>query len=79
QVGSIWLAGPLAGIIGQLGVGKISDSTWFMGSRRRPYIIAGSIMAALMLWFLPNLQFFGGGSLLITALIVALTLDLAIN
>ena len=79
QVGYIWLAGPLAGIIGQLGVGKISDSTWFMGSRRRPYIIAGSIMAALMLWFLPNLQFFGGGSLLITALIVALTLDLAIN
>ena len=79
QVGYIWLAGPLAGIIGQLGVGKISDSTWFMGSRRRPYIIAGSIMAALMLWFLQNLQFFGGGSLLITALIVALTLDLAIN
>ena len=29
EVGFVWLSGPLAGIIGQLAVGSVSDNTWF--------------------------------------------------
>ena len=34
-------AGPLAGIIGQLLVGVISDRVWFWGGRRRPFRAGG--------------------------------------
>jgi maltose/moltooligosaccharide transporter len=83
EIGIVWAAGPLAGIIGQPIVGLISDKLWFWGGRRRPFIIIGATLAALMLLALPNIDvidnFFGFGSLLIVASAVALTLDLAIN
>ena len=36
DVGLVWAAGPLAGIIGQVLVGIVSDNTWLWGGRRRP-------------------------------------------
>ena len=56
EVGFVWLAGPLAGIIGQLLAGVISDRIWFWGGRRRPLIIVGGIVAAGMLFLLPRLD-----------------------
>ena len=41
DIGLVWAAGPLAGIIGQLLVGVVSDRVWFWGGRRRPFIIVG--------------------------------------
>lgn len=83
QVGYVWLSGPIAGIIGQLLVGITSDKTWLWGGRRRPFIIIGGTIAALMLLCLPNLDkianTIGINDLMIVALGVALTLDLAIN
>ena len=83
EVGFVWLSGPLAGIIGQLAVGSISDNTWFGGGRRRPYMIIGGVLAALMLLCLPNLDkiatAFGIANMMVVGLAVALTLDLAIN
>ncbi len=83
EIGFVWAAGPLAGILGQPIVGLISDKVWFWGGRRRPFIIIGATLAALMLLALPNIDkindFFGIGSLIVVALIVALSLDLAIN
>lgn len=83
QVGFVWLSGPLAGIIGQLLVGFASDQTWFLGGRRRPFILIGGTIAALMLLCLPNLDkiatAFGFANMMAVALCVALTLDLAIN
>ena len=38
EVSFVWLAGPLAGIFGQVIVGMISDNVWFLGGRRRPFI-----------------------------------------
>ena len=35
DVGLVWAAGPLAGIIGQVLIGLISDKAWFWGGRRR--------------------------------------------
>jgi MFS family permease len=83
QVGIVWAAGPLAGIFGQVIIGLVSDRVWFWGGRRRPFIMIGGALAALMLFALPNIravsEALGVGSLLLVATAIALTLDLAIN
>ncbi len=83
EVGIVWAAGPIAGILGQPIVGLISDKVWFWGGRRRPFIIIGGTLAALMLLALPNIdtiaEFLGFSSLIVIASAVALTLDLSIN
>jgi len=83
EIGIVWAAGPLAGIFGQVIIGLISDKVWFWGGRRRPFILIGGTLAALMLFLLPRIDAVGGalgiGNLLIVAVVVALTLDLSIN
>ncbi len=83
QIGIVWAAGPIAGILGQPLIGLISDKVWFWGGRRRPFIIIGGILASMMIFALPNIDrintFFGIGSLMAVAITVALTLDLSIN
>jgi len=82
EVGIVWAAGPIAGIIGQVLVGIISDKVWFWGGRRRPFILIGGTIAAISLLALTSLgdiSNFTGISLLAVAIIVALTLDLSIN
>ncbi len=83
EVGFVWIAGPLAGILGQVIVGVISDNVWFWNGRRRPFIIIGGTIAALMILALPYIDVIndtlGVDSLIGVALTVALTLDLAIN
>ncbi|MDP4195094.1 MAG: MFS transporter [Bacteroidota bacterium] len=83
EVGFVWAAGPLAGILGQVIIGFISDRVWLWGGRRRPFILVGGALAALMLLALPNIEFLSNtlkiASLLVVATIIALTLDLAIN
>ena len=83
EIGIVWAAGPIAGIFGQVIVGLISDKVWFWGGRRKPFILIGGVLAALMIIALPNIDkiddFFGIGSLMAVAIAVALTLDLAIN
>jgi Na+/melibiose symporter-like transporter len=83
EVGIVWAAGPIAGILGQVIVGVISDKVWFWGGRRRPFILIGGILAALMIFALPRIDAindaFGIGSLMAVAIAVALTLDLSIN
>ena len=83
EIGIVWAAGPLAGIFGQVIIGLISDEAWFWGGRRRPFILIGGTLAALMVFLLPRIdlvsQFLGIGNILVVAVIIALTLDLSIN
>lgn len=83
DVGLVWAAGPIAGIIGQVLVGVISDNVWFMNGRRRPFIVIGGVLAALMLLALPNIDIISGAmgidGILGVAIAVALLLDLSIN
>ncbi len=83
DVGLVWAAGPIAGIIGQVLIGVISDNVWFWGGRRRPFILIGGVLAALMLLALPNIDVIsssmGIDGILGVAITVALILDLAIN
>ncbi|NJD32275.1 MAG: SLC45 family MFS transporter [Gammaproteobacteria bacterium] len=83
DIGLVWAAGPLAGIIGQLLIGVISDRVWFWGGRRRPFIIIGGILAALMILALPYIGVISGklgvDGVMGVAIAVALALDLSIN
>jgi len=83
DIGLVWASGPIAGIIGQVIVGIISDKVWFWNGRRRPFIFIGGMLAALMLLALPNIDIIskslGFQGILGVAIAVALTLDLAIN
>jgi MFS family permease len=83
EIGIVWAAGPLAGILGQVIIGFISDKTWFWGGRRRPFILIGGVLAALSVFLLPRIEVVAGllgvGNLLVVAVIIALTLDLSIN
>jgi MFS family permease len=83
EVGFVWAAGPMAGILGQVIIGLLSDSVWFWNGRRRPFILVGGTLAALMVAALPNIDriaaSLGVSSLLAVAVAVALTLDLSIN
>ena len=83
DVGLVWAAGPIAGILGQVIVGVISDNVWFWKGRRRPFIFIGGLLASLMLLALPNIDVISSGlgidGILGVAIAVALTLDLSIN
>ncbi len=83
EVGLVWAAGPIAGILGQIIFGVISDKAWFWGGRRRPFIIIGGVLASLALLALPNIDVISSAlgieGILGVAVAVALGLDLAIN
>ena len=83
DVGLVWAAGPIAGIIGQILIGVISDKTWLWGGRRKPFIFVGGLCAALMLLALPSIDIISSSlgieAILGIAIAVALGLDLSIN
>ena len=50
----LWVAAPLTGLIVQPIIGYMSDRTWNRLGRRRPYFLAGAILASLALFVMPN-------------------------
>ncbi|HXA45717.1 MAG TPA: MFS transporter, partial [Candidatus Angelobacter sp.] len=50
----LWLAAPVTGIIIQPLIGQSSDRLWTRLGRRRPFILAGAILASLALILMPN-------------------------
>src|SRR5438128_12545814 len=50
----LWLAAPLTGLIVQPIVGALSDRTWGPLGRRRPYFLAGAILASIAPFVLPT-------------------------
>jgi maltose/moltooligosaccharide transporter len=50
----LWLAAPVTGLIVQPIIGYFSDRTWNRLGRRRPYFLAGAILASLSLILMPN-------------------------
>ena len=49
-----WIAAPLTGMIVQPIIGHYSDQTWTRLGRRRPFFLAGALMASLSLFLMPN-------------------------
>ncbi len=83
DIGLVWAAGPIAGIFGQVIIGALSDRVWLWNGRRRPFILIGGTVAALMLLALPNIDVISSAmgieGILGVALVVVLSLDFAIN
>jgi maltose/moltooligosaccharide transporter len=51
---ALWVAAPLTGLLVQPIVGFMSDRTWLgRFGRRRPYFVAGALLAALSLFLMP--------------------------
>jgi maltose/moltooligosaccharide transporter len=71
---ALWIAAPLTGLLIQPIVGHLSDRTWLgrLG-RRRPYFVAGSILAALSLILMPL------SSSLLMAAVLLWALDASLN
>ncbi|MFN7136947.1 MAG: MFS transporter [Thermomonas sp.] len=49
----LWIAAPLTGLLVQPVIGYLSDRTWTGLGRRRPYFLAGALLASLALVFMP--------------------------
>ncbi len=49
-----WLVAPVTGLIVQPIIGHMSDRTWNSLGRRKPFFLAGAILACVGLVFLPN-------------------------
>lgn len=55
-----WLAGPLSGLVMQPLVGRLSDRCCSKLGRRRPYLIAGSILTSVSLLMFSNAELIAG-------------------
>ncbi|MCL1635594.1 MFS transporter [Luteimonas sp. SX5] len=73
DIPALWIAAPLTGLLVQPIIGYCSDRTWGRLGRRRPYFLAGAIVAALALITMPN------SPTLWTAAALLWILDAAIN
>ncbi|MEQ1494211.1 MAG: MFS transporter [Novosphingobium sp.] len=71
---ALWVAAPLTGLLVQPIIGHLSDRTWLgkLG-RRRPYFLAGAVLAALSLLLMPF------SSALLMAAVLLWTLDASLN
>jgi maltose/moltooligosaccharide transporter len=54
EIPILWIAAPVTGLIIQPIIGYFSDRTWGRLGRRRPYFLAGAILASIALLFMPN-------------------------
>lgn len=83
DIGLVWATGPIAGILGQVIIGIISDNVWVMNGRRRVFILIGGVLASLMLLALPNIGIIQSGlgieAILGIAIVISMVLDLSIN
>src|SRR6202008_988178 len=73
QIPALWTAAPLTGLLVQPIVGYYSDRTWTSLGRRRPYFLAGALLAAAALFAMPKSQ------LLWFAALMLWVLDASIN
>lgn len=76
-----WILPPLMGLIVQPLVGAFSDKTWNRFGRRLPYLIAGALVAIIVMCFLPNAGSLGLGvsSAIMFGLVMLMFLDTSIN
>jgi len=82
NIALIWLAGPLMGLLVQPVVGALSDRTWFLNGRRKPYLLVGGVAGAASMFAMLKLDVLAAGtglSLLAVAVVVALLCDLSTN
>ncbi|MCR2833081.1 MFS transporter [Parerythrobacter lacustris] len=73
----LWIAAPLTGLIVQPIIGYLSDRTWNVLGRRRPYFLTGAVFAALSLFLMPLAPTFAAP--LVFAALLLWVLDASLN
>jgi maltose/moltooligosaccharide transporter len=74
EIGFLWIAAPLTGLLVQPVIGYISDRTWHpWWGRRRPFFLIGAVLSAMALYMMPN------STVLWMAAIMLWVLDASIN
>jgi maltose/moltooligosaccharide transporter len=73
----LWVAAPMTGLIIQPIIGYFSDRTWNKLGRRKPYFLAGAILASTALFVMPNSPFlwFAAGMLWIMDASINVTME----
>ncbi len=76
-----WILPPLMGLIVQPIVGTASDRTWTRLGRRLPYLLAGALIAVIVMCFLPNAGSLGFtlSSAILFGLFMLMLLDTSLN
>ena len=76
-----WILPPLMGLIVQPLVGSYSDKTWTRIGRRLPYLVAGALVAVIVMCLLPNAGSFGltVSMAIMIGLFALMLLDTSIN
>ncbi|WP_298090183.1 MFS transporter [uncultured Sphingomonas sp.] len=69
----LWIAAPLTGLLVQPVIGHYSDRTWGPLGRRRPYFLAGAVLATAALVAMPN------APVLLVAAVLLWLLDASLN
>ena len=54
NISILWLAAPITGLVAQPIIGYFSDRTWTRIGRRRPFFLAGAVLASIALVIIPN-------------------------
>ena len=54
EIPILWIAGPVSGLLVQPVIGYMSDKTWNRLGRRKPYFLAGALLASSALLIMPN-------------------------
>ena len=54
ELAILWIAAPMTGLLIQPIIGHLSDKTWSRFGRRRPYFLAGALLASLALFIMPH-------------------------
>ncbi len=77
EIPILWIAGPVTGLIVQPIVGYYSDRTWNRLGRRKPYFLAGAILASLSLFIMPHspVLWFAAGMLWILDASINITME----
>jgi len=58
QLSWFWLVAPITGMIVQPLIGHYSDNTWTRLGRRKPYFLAGALVASIGMCLMPNAAMF---------------------
>jgi maltose/moltooligosaccharide transporter len=76
QLGLMWLAAPLTGLLVQPLIGHYSDRMWGRFGRRRPFFLMGAVLAAFALFFMPNSPAIWAAALTLWVLDAALNISM---
>src|SRR4051812_33179515 len=74
QLPMLWIAAPISGLLVQPIIGEWSDRTWGRWGRRRPFMAAGAVLAAIAMLIMPNAQTLWAASLALWLLTVSVNI-----